>query len=111
MPRKKKISSSPSRPHVSVLEKEFLDLFTGRTIRVFFDGTLGAGGHAEAMLKAHPEIEVFIGCDRDDRALEIAQERLAPYKKKMIFAKSNFSELEEVLQEQGIDQVDGFFLT
>jgi len=110
MPRKKK-NSSPSRPHISVLEKEFLGLFAGQKIRVFFDGTLGAGGHAEAMLKAHPEIEVFIGCDRDEVALEIAGERLAPYKKKMIFAKSNFSELEEVLGEQGIDQVDGFFLT
>lgn len=111
MPRKKKKSSCPSEKHVSVLKQEFLDLFADQEIRVFFDGTLGAGGHAEALLENHPEIETYIGCDQDEEALEIAMERLKPFGKKVVFMKSNFSEVDEVLDELKIDLVDGFFLT
>lgn len=110
MPRKKK-NSCPSEPHVSVLRQEFIDLFADQKIGVFFDGTLGAGGHAEALLENHPEIKTYIGCDQDDEALKIAMERLKPFGKKVVFMKSNFADIDEVLGELNIDQVDGFFLT
>ena len=41
-------------PHAPVLLEEVLAVFEGREISCFIDGTLGAGGHAEAILKAHP---------------------------------------------------------
>lgn len=44
-------------------------------------------------------------------ALEIAAERLAPFKDKVILVNRNFSALGEVLKERGISHVDGFFLT
>ena len=52
-------------PHESVLLHEFLSFFEGMAINRFVDGTLGAGGHSEALLKAHPEIESLFGLDQD----------------------------------------------
>jgi 16S rRNA (cytosine1402-N4)-methyltransferase len=97
--------------HIPVMLEECLKYFEDRHLKVFFDGTLGAGGHAKALLEAHPEIEVYIGCDRDESSLEIAKETLAPWKEKMIFVHGNFVDLDSYLKELNISKVDGFFLT
>lgn len=97
--------------HISVMLDECLKYFEDVNIKVFFDGTLGAGGHAKALLEAHPEIEMYIGCDRDESALKIAQETLAPWKDKVVFVKGNFADLEQHLQDLNVSEVDGFFLT
>lgn len=96
-------------PHLSVMLEEFLYYFSDRKIKVFFDGTLGAGGHAEALLKAHPEIEMYIGCDRDESALEIAKVRLKPWEGKTVFVHGNFADLDKHLEKLGVTKVDGFF--
>jgi 16S rRNA (cytosine1402-N4)-methyltransferase len=44
-------------PHLSVLKNECLHYFEGKTLKIFVDCTLGAGGHSAAFLEAHPEIE------------------------------------------------------
>ena len=93
------------------MTQECLKGFEGTDLKVFFEGTLGAGGHAEAILRAHPEIKRYIGCDRDPEAIEIAKERLSPWKDKVEFVRGNFAELDTILQERGIQQVNGFFLT
>lgn len=97
--------------HVSVMAKETLEFFTGLEIGVFFEGTVGAGGHAKAILSAHPEITRYIGCDLDPEALAIAKEVLAPWKDKVELIHGNFSDLDRYLTERGIKTVDGFFLT
>ena len=98
-------------PHISVMKEEVLASFEGMHLKVFFDGTLGAGGHAEAILEAHPEIEIYIGCDRDQNALNIASKRLEKYESKMRYVKGNFSDVKMHLDSLGIEAVDGFFLT
>jgi 16S rRNA (cytosine1402-N4)-methyltransferase len=98
-------------PHISVMREEVLESFKGQQIKVFFDGTLGAGGHAEAILEAHPEIEMYIGCDRDESALKIAKERLEKYSGKVHYVHGNFSDLDKHLSALGVKEVDGFFLT
>ncbi len=98
-------------PHVSVMLKETLELFSDTKLTIFFDGTLGAGGHAEAFLKAHPEIEKYLGCDRDQSALEIAKTNLSSWNEKVEFLHGNFADLDLLLEEKGIEKVDGFFLT
>ncbi|MCI5052935.1 MAG: 16S rRNA (cytosine(1402)-N(4))-methyltransferase RsmH [Simkaniaceae bacterium] len=98
-----------SEPHISVMRDEFLEQFADCHIKVFFDGTLGAGGHARALLEAHPEIETYIGCDQDPTALEIAKKNLEPWQDKTVFYRGNFSELSECVAELGIKAVDGFF--
>lgn len=90
---------------------EFLKFFEGVELKVFFEGTVGAGGHAEAILEAHPEIETYLACDRDPEALEIAAARLKPWKEKIEFVRGNFGNLDQILQKRGIKQVNGFFLT
>ncbi len=96
--------------HTSVMVEPFLEHFKDRELKVFFDGTVGAGGHARAILEAHPEIEQFIGCDRDPEALKIAKKHLEPWKDKIELVHSNFAELDDILQTRKISEVNGFFL-
>ena len=96
--------------HIPVMLKESLEIFQGQKLSSFFDGTLGAGGFAKALLEAHPEIETYYGCDQDINALELAKENLKGFEGKVEFIHSNFSFVKEVLSERGVIQVDGFFL-
>lgn len=84
-------------PHIPVLLKEILQAFKDCQLDYFIDATLGAGGHAESILSSHPEIIQYIGIDQDPNALNIAKERLSPWKEKILFIQSNFSSLEEKL--------------
>ena len=95
------------QPHLSVLLDEILKFYQEKALSVFIDGTLGAGGHAESLLKLHPEIEHFIGIDQDPTALEIAKERLRPWSGKSRFFKGNFTDFETFLDDCGILEIDG----
>ncbi len=96
--------------HKSVMLDEALSFFEGKTLHTFFEGTVGAGGHARAFLAAHPEIQHYIGCDQDPEALDIARSILAPWEDKVVLVHNNFSSLDAVLSERKIYRVDGFFL-
>lgn len=98
-------------PHISVMLKEFLHFFQDKKLKVFFEGTVGAAGHAKALLQAHPEIEKYIGCDQDPVAFQIAEENLSSWKNKVRLERGNFDRLEEYLNKNKVKQVDGFFLT
>ena len=100
-----------NKPHLSVMPREFLEHFEDSVLTTFFEGTLGAGGHARLILEAHPEIETYIACDKDPVALEIAAKELAPWKKKLRLIEGNFADLDQILTSEGIKEVDGFFLT
>ena len=96
--------------HIPVLLKESLEIFEGKKLSSFFDGTLGFGGFAKALLELHPEIETYYGCDRDRAALSFAKQNLKEFEGKVEFIHSNFSFVREVLENKGITEVDGFFL-
>jgi 16S rRNA (cytosine1402-N4)-methyltransferase len=97
--------------HIPVMESEVLKFFAPASLNVFFEGTVGAGGHAEAMLKAHPEIKRYIGCDLDPESLQLAQQRLKGFGTKVELVHSNFANLDTILETRGITEVNGFFLT
>lgn len=97
-------------PHTTVLLSQFLHFFEEKQVKVFVDGTLGAGGHSEAMLKAHPEIELLVGIDQDPLALEIARQRLLAWEKKLMLIPGNFVNLGTHLSQVGIGNVDGMIL-
>lgn len=99
-----------STPHTSVLMSEVLHIFEEQRLRIFVDGTLGAGGHAQAILEAHPELEMLIGFDQDPEALQIARNRLEPWSKKVHFIPRNFSDMPQVLHSLKIPKVDGILL-
>ncbi len=96
--------------HQPVLLEEFLSLFENRSIRFFVDGTLGAGGHAEALLRRHPEIELLIGCDQDTHALALAKERLQPWKEKLALFHARSDAIAKILQSIHIASIDGMLL-
>lgn len=102
--------SDAQAPHLSVMAEEVLRAFSHKTLKVFFEGTVGAGGHARRILEAHPEIEHYIACDRDPEALKLAKQELEPWKNKIQWVHGNFADLDLHLKKRGIDQVDGFFL-
>jgi 16S rRNA (cytosine1402-N4)-methyltransferase len=61
------------------------------------DATLGAGGHAAALLDAMPE-HSLLGLDRDGEALELAAERLARFGDRVTLRQANFDQLDEVVE-------------
>ena len=64
--------------HQPVLLREVIDCLSPRRGQVFADGTLGGGGHSEAILRAMGE-GVLYGIDRDEAAIEAASSRLSGY--------------------------------
>lgn len=98
-------------PHTSVLINQCLAGFEGLRIQTFVDATLGAGGHAEALLSAHPEIEHLIGIDQDKSALEIARQRLKDFPGvNLSLLHGNFSDLHVLLEKINVPQVDAILV-
>lgn len=98
------------RPHTPVLLTEVLQAFEGIDLKVFFEGTVGAGGHAQALLESHGEVERYLACDRDPTALGLASENLALWKEKVEFVRGPYADLERYLGEKKIDWIDGFLI-
>ncbi|WP_373869507.1 16S rRNA (cytosine(1402)-N(4))-methyltransferase RsmH [Sphaerisporangium rufum] len=73
---------------------------------VCVDANLGLGGHAEALLAAHPGLRL-IGIDRDPAAIERSTGRLAPYARRATLVRAVSDELPEVLARLGVDEVHG----
>jgi 16S rRNA (cytosine1402-N4)-methyltransferase len=103
----------PRGKHVPVLLERCLELLApalGRPAdegpRVHVDATLGLGGHAEAVLRAHPQV-VLIGLDRDPEALAHAGRRLEAYQDRTHLVHAVYDELPEALAKLGFDRVDG----
>jgi 16S rRNA (cytosine1402-N4)-methyltransferase len=73
---------------------------------VAVDATLGLGGHAEALLAAHPQL-TLVGLDRDRDALARSRARLAPYEGRIHLVHAVYDRMPEVLDELGVTGVDG----
>jgi 16S rRNA (cytosine1402-N4)-methyltransferase len=89
--------------HVPVLVAEVVELLEGRSIVV--DATVGAGGHAEALLESG--VEKVVGVDRDPAALELASSRLRRFGGRFRTVQERFSQLAEAVRSVGIGSVDG----
>jgi 16S rRNA (cytosine1402-N4)-methyltransferase len=73
---------------------------------VAVDATLGLGGHAQALLEAHPRL-TLVGLDRDRAALDRSRDRLARYAQRIHLVHAVYDRMPEVLDELGIEGVDG----
>ena len=76
---------------------------------VVVDGTLGMGGHAEALLARCPRAHL-IGIDRDPQALELAGRRLAPFGARVTLVHAVYDQVDEVLRTQGLEAVAAVLL-
>lgn len=93
--------------HISVLLDECIKYLNIRPDGVYVDGTLGLGGHSEAILERLTAGGTLIGIDRDDHALEDAGKRLACFGKQAVLVKGNFGDVASILTKLGIPKVDG----
>ncbi|HUQ33205.1 MAG TPA: 16S rRNA (cytosine(1402)-N(4))-methyltransferase RsmH [Pyrinomonadaceae bacterium] len=93
-------------PHRPVLLRESIELLGAHRGGLFVDGTLGLGGHSEAILEASNDARV-IGIDRDPEALESARQRLAKYGSRFRGVHANFREAARVIVEAGEQDVQG----
>lgn len=88
------------------------EVIRGLAIRpngVYFDGTVGGGGHSFAILESDPTVRL-IGTDRDQEAIEAAAERLRPFEGRFQLYKSDYRRYSEILRRAGADQLDGVLL-
>ena len=76
----------------------------------YVDGTLGGGGHSEAILTASGPDGQVVGLDRDDEAIAAASERLKRFGARLTARQASFADAREVLAEIGWDKVDGVIL-
>ena len=95
--------------HVSVLLDECIQALNIKPDGIYVDGTLGGAGHS-SQIAARLTTGRLIGIDRDPKALKAAGERLAPFGDRVTLVHSNFSRLDEVLDNLGIEGVDGILL-
>jgi 16S rRNA (cytosine1402-N4)-methyltransferase len=87
--------------HEPVMRTEIVELFTPAPAGTVVDATVGGGGHAEALLSAHPHLRV-VGLDRDRVAVEAATTRLARFGERARVVHARFDRLDAVLDELGI---------
>ena len=96
--------------HVPIMVREVTELLEPDRGGVFVDGTLGGGGHSEAILKLLPETGRLIGIDRDETALAAASARLAPFRDRFTAIHGNFFRMKPLLLQKGIAAADGILL-
>jgi 16S rRNA (cytosine1402-N4)-methyltransferase len=92
--------------HEPVLVEEALAYWVTDPRGRYLDGTVGGGGHAEALLLRFPEAEL-IGLDRDPEALEASRRRLEPFGPRVRLIQANIADLVEVLETIGGTPVTG----
>jgi 16S rRNA (cytosine1402-N4)-methyltransferase len=107
-------SEPPERVHVPVLLQEVLDTFRGERAPGelegwIVDGTVGAGGHARALLETFPLVRVF-GVDQDPEVLAHARGELLPFGGRARLERARISGLHPLLAAAGIEPVIGFLL-
>lgn len=96
--------------HVSVLLNECIDGLKIKEDGIYVDGTLGGGGHSLEIVKRLGEKGRLIAIDRDADALMAAGAKLHAHASKITYVHDDFKNCCTVLDELGIDEVDGILL-
>ncbi|MFH0909031.1 MAG: 16S rRNA (cytosine(1402)-N(4))-methyltransferase RsmH [bacterium] len=96
--------------HKPVLLREVIDLMQVREGGSYVDGTLGGGGHAEAILQQAGDRGRLFGMDRDEDAIARTRQRLAVFGSRCTLVHGNFSDMIALAQTHGFDPVDGVLL-
>jgi 16S rRNA (cytosine1402-N4)-methyltransferase len=91
--------------HLPVMKDEVLSLLLPRDGGVFLDCTVGAGGHARALLEAGASR--VIGLDRDTAALAAAEETLSEWRSQVALVHADYRELNATLDRLDVVTVDG----
>lgn len=98
-----------SAVHVPVLLREVLRVLDLHSGLVVVDGTLGAAGHSQEIIRRIGDLGVLIGLDRDPMMLKLAASKL-PSSERVILRQSSYRELPRILQELNLGGVDRVLL-
>ena len=91
--------------HIPVLLDEVVQNLIRPEYRLFVDATVGGGGHTYSILTTYPDLRAY-AIDLDDIALQAAAERLTPFQDRVAVKRANFSELKQILGDEGIATID-----
>lgn len=100
-------SMSPYEYHESVLLQETVEALCPAPGKLIVDGTLGGGGHSEALLAAGASV---IGLDQDPEAIAFASRKLSPFGDRFQAIRTSFAEAQPRLDEKGVGLLDGVLL-
>jgi len=92
---------APDFAHRPVMVDEIVDLLGPVPAGVVLDGTVGGGGHARAILEAHPHLSI-LGIDRDREALAAAAEKLRRFGDRATLQHARFDQFRAVMERSGI---------
>lgn len=96
--------------HVSILFKESVEFLITDKNGIYVDCTMGGAGHSCGFASQLGKDGLMIGIDQDEDAIQAASARLLnKFQCKTAVAKSNFENFASVLDEMGIDKIDGIF--
>ena len=95
--------------HKSVLLYESVNGLAIKADGIYVDGTIGGAGHSAEIIKKIGEKGLLIGIDRDEEAICVAKERLKDFSN-VKFIHDNHDNIENILENLGIDKVDGILL-
>ncbi len=95
--------------HIPVMLEECLEYLDIKSDGIYVDGTLGGAGHSSQIAK-RLDTGLLVGIDQDSNAIAAASERLASFGERVKIVKSNFKNINGVLDGLGIDKIDGALL-
>ena len=96
--------------HVPVMLNECIDALKIKQNGIYFDGTLGGGGHTYEILKNSAPNGQVVATDLDDYAIERAKERLKEFGDRLTVIKDNFKNFSDIKDRLNIDGYDGILL-
>ena len=98
-----------SSSHVPVMTGEILSAISNAKDGVFLDGTLGLGGHAEAILDTYDGLSL-LGVDLDSYAIGIAKKRLKRFDDRLSVHQGSYVDMASICEQQNVSEVSGVLL-
>ena len=96
--------------HIPVLQKEVVEIINPKPGENLIDGTLGGGGHSEAILEKTSPDGKLLGIDLDGEAIKESERKLEKYLKRIILRKGNFTNYIKIKEENNFRSFNIFFL-
>ena len=95
--------------HFSVLLNECIENLDIKSNGIYVDGTAGGAGHSSKIAE-RLDGGLLIPIDQDEDAIKVITERLAPYGDRVKIVRDNFSNIQSILDNLGVESIDGLLL-
>ena len=96
--------------HKPVMKEECIQGLALKAGGVYFDGTVGGGGHSYEILKRTSPNGRLIATDLDDEAIQAATKRLGEFENRFSIYKSNYKDFETVLEKAKVCRMEAFHI-